>query len=1025
MADNFYNSIEIENKINSGWKSKKVLDKLKKASEGKPKFYFLDGPPFVTNEVHEGTLFGIFLKDSIIRYKTLNGFDVRMQSGWDTHGLPIEVIAEKRLGIKNKKEIKEFGEEKFVDECKNIADSSIKLNTSILLDYGLLWYGNRPYKTYDDSYMESVWAAIKNANDLDLLYKGFKSTWFCVRCGTPMSNYEVRDKYYEKEDTSIYVLFQLEDGRYLLVWTTTPWTLPSNAAIAANGDFTYLETEIENKTVIFAKGRESALDRLGIKYSVKKEINGKELIGLKYKSLFPDIPQVKENIEMIGKVIDGGKFVSEDGVPFVEISEGTGLVHTAPGHGESDYKIGIANNLPILSPVTEDGKFTYKAGWLENEDVLKVNEKIIKNLQEDGAILATQKVLHNYPHCWRCKTPLIPRASDQWFLNISKIKKDLIAASKDIHWVPSISREMFESWLSNAQDWVISRQRYWNTPLPIWECKDCHEKIVVGSKSELLKLSGKKKLKDLHRASLEDVKIKCHKCGGVSTRVNDLVDVWLDSGSASFASLNYPSKHAEFDKWFPADFICEGNDQIRGWFYALLVMGYLATSKLVYKNVLMHKFVVGEGGNKLSKSEGNYKPPSELIKEGYSRDALRLSLLRKGLDDVVVFTIESVKDEMKTINVIYNLCNLYASTKPLFKKYDKENRRFKLEDKWIISRWNSAKKQVKEDLDNFRTDYAVNTLIDFLTNDFSRTYIKLAKSRIFDDEDSAAFETFSGILREIAPVFSIFAPYISEYAHGIVNGGKSVMLSNFPEIKEALIEPDLENRMTLTMSLLQDLLATREKMKLPIKRPINSMLLPGISGDKILEEILQTLGNVLHVGYELNENDFDCELNFKELGKKYKQEEVTAITAKFIELTRSTLARHIGRGIDIFADSKEYKLSDNDLVLKARPDNLEVIAGKDGKLVIDKGVNEEVSKLWLKREIIRAIQSVRKEFSMDRQDQIRLNITLNGARTSPIIDEMLGDIASKTNANLKKEGKLLKIQNLSVEKDNVVISIFR
>lgn len=1024
MADNFYNSREIESKINSDWKKRRVLNKLEKNSIGKPKFYFLDGPPFVTNEVHEGTLLGIFLKDVILKYKTLKGFDVRMQPGWDTHGLPIEVIVEKKLGIKNKKEIKDFGEEKFVDECKKLVENYIKLNTAMMLDYGILWYGNKPYKTYDDYYIESVWSAIKNANDMGLLYKGFKSTWFCIRCSTPMANYEVRDKYYEKEDLSVYVTFQLDDGRYLLVWTTTPWTLPSNVAIAVNSNFTYIETDMDGRTVILAKGREKVLEDLKVKYTIKKELSGKELLGLRYKSLFPDIPQVQENSENIGRVIDGASFVSEDGVPFVEITEGTGLVHVAPGHGESDYKIGVANKLPILSPVTEDGKFTYKAGWLENEDVLNVNDKIIKDLEEDGAVIGTQKVLHKYPHCWRCKTPLIPRASDQWFLNIGKIKKDLIDTSKTINWVPPISHDMFESWLSNAQDWVISRQRYWNSPLPVWECSKCGERTVIGSKKELLKLSGKKAIRDLHKASLESIKIKCPKCGESVNRVADVMDVWIDSGSAPFADLGYPSKTKEFEKWFPADFICEGNDQVRGWFYSLLVMGYIATSKLAFKNVVMHRFVVGEDGNKLSKSEGNYKPLSELLKDGYSRDALRLSLLRHSLEDVVVFTLNGLSEEMKTVNVIYNLGNLYSSTKSTFKNKAKETR-FKLEDKWILSRWNSTKKYIDENLERFRTDVAIDALVEFLTADFSRIYIKLAKSRMFDESDYAAFQTFTGIFKEAAPIISIFAPYIAEYSYGVLGESGSVINASFPKISEELIDPQLEKRMKLTMSILQDFLAARERIKMPVKRPINTVFLPGISGDMILEEILQTLGNILHVKYDLNEGDFDVTLNFGELKTKYKSEEVTAITAKFIELTKGTLARNIGHGLSMLSDSKEYKLLDEDLELKPKSPNLEVIETQGYKLVIDKSVNAEVSKLWLKREIVRAVQAIRKEFGLKRRDAIRLSITINGSSSYPALNEILDEVSGKTNSTLRKEGKLLKIQNLSVDKDNIVISVFK
>ncbi len=1023
MVD-FYNGVNEERTINSEWKRRRIFDKIKKEGEGKPKFYFLDGPPFVTNEVHPGTMLGIFMKDAIIRYKQAKGFDVRMQPGWDTQGLPIEVAVEKKLGIKDKKEIKEFGEGKFINECKKFADEYIKLNTAIMLDYGVLWYNNKPYKTYEDRYIESVWAALKSAETLGLLYRGFKTTWFCVRCGTPMSNYEVHDKYYEKEDPSVYVLFKADDGRYLLVWTTTPWTLPSNAAIAVNSRFTYVEVELDGKTVIIAKDRVGVLDKLRITYSIKREFTGAELIGLRYNPLFPDIPQLRENATKIGKVVDGSDFVSEEGVPFVEADSGTGLVHSAPGHGESDYKIGLDNDLPILSPVDEEGNFTYKAGWLEGENVLKANDSIIKFLQDAGAILAVEKILHPYPHCWRCKTPLIQRASNQWFMNVRKIKDELIALSKDIKWTPPLSMGIFETWLSNAQDWVISRQRYWNTPLPIWECSECNERVVIGSKKELLSLSGKKSVRNLHKDNLDSIKIKCHTCKKQLSRVSDVADVWLDSGSAAFADLGYPNKKKDFDKWFPADFICEGNDQVRGWFYSSLVMGYIATSKLAFRNAVMHRFVLGEDRKKFSKSERNYKSLSELLKGGYGRDALRLALFKHSLEDVVVFSMNDLSDAQKIINIVYNLKNLYSSVNksPMTKRADK---RFRMEDKWILSRWNSIKKAVDEEMNGFRTDHAVNALVSFIVDDFSRTYMKLAKPRMFDEDDAAAFYIFALVLKEASSLMSIFMPYISEYTYRALGVKESVLLSSFPAVEESLIDPALERRMELTLSIVQDVLAARENIKTPLKRPLSTVYLPGMSGDQILEEILKTMVNGLHISYELGDAVFDVSLNFDSLKKRYSQEQITGITAKFIELTKGTVIRHLGKKLSVLVDSKTYELGDDDIKLTTKIPDLSAFDGQGRKIVLDRSFNEEVRVLWIKREVVRAVQAVRKEFEMDRSAVIRVVLSINGETDSTLTNAVMKYAKEKTNATMEKEGSLLKIENLPVGKDNIVVSVFK
>jgi isoleucyl-tRNA synthetase len=1021
----FYNASESEKKINEDWKKKKLWEKALKKNKGKEKFYFLDGPPFVTNEVHQGTMYTIFIKDSVVRYKLLKGFDVRAQPGWDTQGLPIEVVVEKKLGIKNKKEIKEFGEEKFVEECKNLVESYIKLNTDIILDYGVLWFYNEPYRTYKDEYIESVWYAIKKAYDKGLIYSGLKATWFCVRCGTPMSNYEIRDKYYDKEDTSTYVLFKLQDGRYLLIWTTTPWTLPSNAAVAINSGFKYIEVETEGKRIILAKDREQVLKELGKDYKVINEYEGKDLLGLKYTHPFADIPQIKENADKIGLVIDGKELSSEEGTPFVESTEGTGLVHSAPGHGESDYKIGMANHLPILSPVDENGKFTKEAGWLEGEDVLKVNDKIIEYLEKNGMLFATQKIIHKYPHCWRCKTPLVTISSRQWFLSIANIKNELIKLSKEIKWVPPISEEMFESWLANAQDWVISRQRYWNTPMPIWKCENCDNTCVIGSKSELLSKAGIKVIKDLHKSSLDGIKIKCEKCEGEMKRVPDVMDVWIDSGSASFADLNYPAKKEEFQRYFPADFISEGNDQIRGWFYSLLVMGYIATDSLPYKNVAMHRFIVGEDGNKLSKSEGNYKPISELIKEGYSRDALRITLLKHNIDDVAVFTLNELKDDTKTINLFYNLEKLYSSAKEILKEDKTQELKLKSEDVWIISKWNSVKRDVNDYMDKFRTDFALNRITDFLVNDLSRMYLKLAKGRMFDDNDYTAFKTFEYVLKELSIASSIFMPFISEKVFKSIEKRGSTISSVFPVANQNSIDEDIEIRMQRTMDILQGILSSREKLKLNLRRPLKSVSIPSVYSSQIIEDIILRLGNILHINYELTPDEFDPTIDFTKLKQRMQQNDMTVATSKFLELTKETVIRNLKGNLKLSSDGKDYTISPTEIDLKPKSKDIVQFNTDKDIILIDSMANDEVNVLWIKREIIRAVQSIRKELGLNRIDNIKLNLMINNEPNNEIKNAIIKEVLAKTGSTEEKSDKLLKVQDLNIGNNNIVIEVYK
>lgn len=1023
MAESSYSN-KIEEEINKKWKRGNIIAKIEKKNRNGPKFYFLDGPPFVTNEVHEGTLLGIFIKDVVTRYKLSRDFNVRLQPGWDTQGLPIEVAVEKKLNIKLKAEIMDLGEAKFVEECRRFADEYIKLNTSIILDYGVLYFYNEPYKTYDSSYIQGVWAAIKRASEKGLLYRGFKTTWFCVRCGTPMANYEIRDKYYDKEDPSVFVLFKLEDGRYVLVWTTTPWTLPSNVAIAVSGKDKYIEVDIDGKKVILAKDRGGILDEIGREYKVEREFSGDQLVGLRYKHPFSDIPQVQRNKDDIGVIVDGGSFVQQNGEKFVNLGEGSGAVHMAPGHGESDYKLAYGNKLPILSPVDESGLYTEDAGWLRGKKVLEADREIIDYLKKADLLLHEGRSMHPYPHCWRCRTPLIQRASDQWFIAVSRIKEDLIRISQDINWSPGISKASFGDWLGNAEDWVISRQRYWGTPLPVWICAKCGSTLIVGSKEELIELSGAKRINDLHKASLSGITIKCKGCGGEMHRVNDTVDVWLDSGSASFASLSYPEKKEEFERWFPVDFISEGNDQIRGWFYSLLTLGYIMTGRLVYKNVLMHKFVVGSDRAKLSKSEGNYKPVMELLKSGYTRDSLRLSLLKGSLESENAFSEKELDMSMRVLNIIFNLRSLLRSFKQM--RRSDEGIRY-VDDTWINSRWANTKRKIAENLDGYRTDIAINTLINFVQEDFSRTYVKLLKPRIFDGADLNGYRTFETIFSELSPVISMFLPYIGEMMHSAWPKRGSVMLEPFPQTAEIAFNDAVERTMDNTLNLVQDILSLRESSKINLRRPVRTLFMIGVEKGEIFEDVVKRMANVLDVKFSMDEKDYEFKLSFDPKSGDFTQEEFAEAAARFLEMTKESVSRRLRKGIEIDIGGKKHTISGGMISVSAKRPDLVSANGYRSKAIItiDKGLDYETIREWIKRETIRAVQDSRKEFNLERSDHINITVQIRGKESARISSEITDEVASRTNASIGSSGKLMKTQDLKAEDYDILITIYK
>ena len=724
-AEKSYNHDKIEKKVQKFWKEEETFRKVNELREKGPRYSFLDGPPYCSGKIHLGTAWNKIIKDSYLRYKSMNGFSLRRQAGWDMHGLPIENKVEHLMGIQSKQEIEEdIGIDKFVNKCREFAIENKIAMEKEFDELGVWMDWDDPYMTLDPKYMESSWWMLKRANEQNLLLNDQRVISWCPHCGTALAAAEI--EYEEKEDPSIFIKFPVtgEKDTYFLVWTTTPWTLPANLAICVNPEFDYVYVLKDGETYIIAENlmedvlgkrikihrtkipaqsedeEDKIIEEEEVMYEIIKTVKGQDLVGLAYDYILADeIPKQMEfdaEIEKVHTILPGDH---------VELGEGTGLVHTAPGHGPDDFEVGHANGLPIFCPVGEDGCFTEEAGKYDGKFTKDENQQIIEDLQAKNLMYHVETIEHRYGVCWRCKTPIIYRATKQWFLKVTDIKQKMLDEIGKVEWVPKWAGEgRFYDWVDNARDWTISRQRYWGIPIPIWECPDCGELKVIGSLAELKEESlNEINVTDselIHRPYVDEVEVKCDKCGQTIKRIPDVLDVWIDSGVAGWASLYYPEEKEKFKDWFPYDFITEGHDQTRGWFYSQLGTGVIAMGQSPYQKVLMHGFVLDENGNKMSKSLGNVVAPEEVI-EKYGADVLRFYLLwaSKPWDD-----LKFVWEELININKMFNiLWNVYVFSTTYMSLDDfnpigltEDDMILRSEDRWIISKANSSSTMQQE-----------------------------------------------------------------------------------------------------------------------------------------------------------------------------------------------------------------------------------------------------------------------------------------------------------------------------------------
>jgi len=920
--------LEIEEKVRKYWLEKDIPSKWRRWEGGRPIFSFLEGPPTANGYPHVGHIRGRTYKDMVLRYYRLIGYNVWAQGGWDEQGLPVEVEVEKKLGIRRKKEISgKIGYERFIEECNNLVDYYLMYWKEYATWRLGLWLDlENAYETRKARYIEYVWKLIKEAYNKGLLYKGYRVLPFCPRCETALSDAEVNEGYRDKVSPSIYVKLKIKDmeNTYLIIWTTTPWTLIDNEGVMVHPDGDYVKIDVGGEYWIIAKSlAEEVLNISKIhKYKIIDEFKGVILERLEYEHpLLEEAPLHKTHYN--------AHYVTL--ADFVSLEEGTGLVHSAPGHGPEDYEIGMKYGLPISSNVDINGVFNDDAGVFAGLDVDKASEKVIEILRRKGLLIYSGKITHSYPHCWRCGTPLIYRADSQWFIRAGELRSKFLDALRDVKIYPEKLRSRFENWLENAKDWTISRSRIWGTPLPIWRCKDDPSKILVlGSLEELKKYSYKLPDVDddklIHRPWIDMVKIRYDGCDEWIRELY-VIDVWLDSGVAWIASIDGERNKELFSKLYPYSFITEAVDQTRGWFYSLHATSVLMKGIAPFKEILIQGHVLDKYGHKMSKHIGNVIWAVDMFNKK-SVDAARVYILSKyAPGDPFNFDPDEIKDIVNMLNIIWNIFRFtytymeldkYDPNTQTLEKYEDE---LKIEDRWIISRVNSMLKKFIDHMGEYELHRATRELLDFLIEDVSRTYIRLVRPRVWIEEDNdnyVVYSTLYYVLIRSLKLLSTIAPHYSEelwqrfFKHFNPLLEESIHLSRLEEVDHSKIDVRLEEDMKRTLEIVSGISAARNKVGIKLRWPIkvayvtgNNEHIKGLERFKGVAEFLSNTKNIQPV------DSLDNIIREMEL-EVYDTDEFTVAIPKRLdkELFYEAIARELIRRIQVMRNEMDLNVDE-------------------------------------------------------------------------------------------------------------------
>ena len=970
---------EVETRYSQKWDEMDILEKTIENRKGHDDFVFYDGPATANGMPGIHHMLAKLLKDTVCKYKAMQGYRVLRKVGWDTHGLPVEVQVEKELGFSGKSDIEKYGIKEFNQKCRESVWSNEKSFSKFTREMGQFIDLKHPYVTYDNNYIETEWWILKKMFDEGYIYEGLKIVPWCPRCGTGLASHEVAQGYKEISVNTVFVPFKAkdQDNTYYLVWTTTPWTLLANSALCVNPEEYYVKCLSKGYNFILA---EKLADKvLGEGYEVVERYKGRDLEGCEYEQLLPMLEVPKDKKAFVVTCAD-----------YVTMEDGTGVVHIAPAFGQDDYEVGLKYNLAMLNPVGEDGCYTEGPwkGRLVVDPELEL--EIVKYLAHEDKLFKKQKMNHDYPHCWRCKTPLVYYSKPSLYIKTTAKKDEIIEQNNKVCWHPEfVGEKRFGNWLENMVDWAISRDRYWGTPIPLWKCS-CGHQEMIGSRKELCEKAVEDITEDieLHRPYVDDVHIKCPECGELMHRVKDVIDCWFDSGSMPFAQYHYPFENKElWESQYPADFICEGIDQTRGWFYSLLVVSVFVTGQTPYKNVLVNDLLLDKYGQKMHKSRGNAISPFEVMNK-YGADTVRFYMLYASpVWTPLKFDEDGLKEiyskYISTFKNAYSFFEMYANADNIDpREYNIPVKDRELIDRWLISKLNDLIEKVNEAYQEYDLNKAARAIVPFLNDDLSNWYIRSNRRRFWDSEltesKKAVYLTTYEVLVALCKLCAPMTPFITEEIFTKLTGKESVHLEDFPVENTDLVDSSVEERMDLVRDVCSLGRFAREEANIKVRQPISSLILPK-SDEMIIGDLLPIITEELNVKKVEFKDDMSEYLeyivkpNFKVLGKtlgpkiKLLQEALTKLSSN--EVTKLTEKG----SITIKLGDDDFELT-NEMVLVSLKQKEGYASTSNNKtcVVLNTELTEDLILEGLAREFVRKVQSLRKDADFVITDHIKV-----------------------------------------------------